>query len=530
MNQTILNTKKQVQFRTTRFVLLIIFILFALIPLISMFLNITLDNFQTVIFSEGFGEVLSNSLFSASISTLLSATLAYLLAVLTERTNLAHKNFFRIVFILPMLIPSISHGMGLVILLGNNGILTNLFNFHSGIYGLKGIILGSVLYSFPVAYLMFSDIMRYENSSPYEAAEVLGIPRIKQFKDIAFPYIKKPLISILFGLFTLIITDYGVPLMVGGKYRTLSIVMYQEVIGQLNFGKGAVYGLFLLLPAIVAFALDLKIKKDNNQSYITKQFSNNGNGNKISFTICTIISIIIFLPLLAFAAIAFFKKYPVDLNLTLNNFIGAINLNAGKYLLNSLLIAIVTALIGVSIAFITAYLSSRNSNHKTSKILHLLALSTAAIPGLVLGLSYVLTFKNSFIYGTFIILIIVNMIHFISSPYMMMYNSLAKINNNLEVVGEIMGINRLRMIKDVFIPMCKSTLLEMFSFYFVNCMMTISAVSFLSNAVNRPVSLLINQFEAQMQIEYAAVVSLMIFIANILVKYLIKKIQSSSKY
>lgn len=59
---------------------------------------------------------------------------------------------------------------------------------------------------------------------------------------ITVPYLRKPLISVIFAVFTMVVTDYGVPLIVGGKFSTIPVVMYQEVIGQLDFGKGAVYG------------------------------------------------------------------------------------------------------------------------------------------------------------------------------------------------------------------------------------------------------------------------------------------------
>ena len=91
----------------------------------------------------------------------------------------------------------------------------------------------------------------------------------------------------------------------------------------------------------------------------------------------------------------------------------------------------------------------------------------------------------------------VNLAHFFTSPYVMMYNSLTKINENLEAVGHTLGISRLRMIKDVFLPQSKATILEMISYFFINSMITISAVSFLATTSTRPVSLMINQFEAQ---------------------------------
>lgn len=103
----------------------------------------------------------------------------------------------------------------------------------------------------------------------------------------------------------------------------------------------------------------------------------------------------------------------------------------------------------------------------------------------------------------------------------MMYNSLGKLNGNLEAVGQTLGIGRLRIIKDVILPQTVPTLLEMFTYFFVNSMITISAVSFLSNAYTKPLSLMITQFEAQLLLEASAFVSFLIFAVNLLVKGLI---------
>ena len=78
------------------------------------------------------------------------------------------------------------------------------------------------------------------------------------------PYLRKPLISIIFATFTMIITDYGVPLMVGGKYMTLPVMMYQDVIGMLDFGKGSVIGMILLIPAFIACILDMANRDKGN--------------------------------------------------------------------------------------------------------------------------------------------------------------------------------------------------------------------------------------------------------------------------
>ena len=510
----------------TKLLLAAVFIALVFIPLTRMFMNMDAASFVKVIHAPNFIDSVLHSLTATLIATAITLVIAYLLAVCTERINIKGKGIFSVLFILPMLIPSISHGMGLIVLFGNNGMLTNLLGLNAGIYGLPGIVTGSVMYAFPVAYLMLADVMKYEDSTPYEAARVLNISPWRQFVQITLPYLRKPLISVVFATFTLIITDYGVPLMVGGKYTTIPVVMYQEVIGQLNFGKGAVYGCLLLVPAVVAFVIDLMNKDKGNSGYVIKPFEQNNHPAKkaAAYGLCTLISLCTVIPIASFIVLGFTKSYPSDMSATLHNVQRAINLRAGKYLVNSLTIAVMVSLLGVAVAFLTAYMSARMRS-KTSRFLHLSAITSTAIPGIVLGLSYVLTFKGSFIYGSIAILVMVNIVHFVSSPYLMMYNSLSKMNENLEGVGQTLGIGRAYLIRDVFLPSCSKTLLEMFSYFFVNCMMTISAVSFLATTSNKPVSLMINQFEAQTQLECAAVVSLAILAANLALKGIIHLIK-----
>ena len=199
-------------------------------------------------------------------------------------------------------------------------------------------------------------------------------------------------------------------------------------------------------------------------------------------------------------------------------------MGALKYLGNSLLIAVVVAVLGTALALFNAYLTARNKT-KLSYVLHLMSITSLAIPGLVLGLSYVMFFKKSPIYGTFAILFLVNSMHFFASPYLMAYNTFGKINENLEDVGSAIGISKWGIIKDVILPQSSGTILEMMSYFFVNCMMTISAVSFLANVSDKPLALMITQFEGQMQLECAAFVSLIILVVNILLKVIIHAIK-----
>ena len=512
---------------TAKLVLTVVFITLIFVPLGIMFAHMDGSSIRAVIQAPNFWLSICHSLTVAASTTVITLVLSLLLAKAVHRSNIRGKGVFEVLIVLPMLIPSISCGMGLIILLGNNGLLTNLFDLRHTVYGIHGIILGSVIFSLPVAYLMLSDVFRYEDLTPYEAAQILGIPKCRQFFAITLPYLSKPLIRAAFAVFTLVITDYGVPLMVGGKYTTLPVVMYQEVVGQLDFAKGSVYGCLLLIPAVAAFVIDLMYKDMGNSQYVTRQIQSKDSLGKTvwCYGCCIAASVAALLPILSFGVLVFASDYPNDLSWTFGNILRAFQLRAGKYWLNSVFIAFTVAALGSIIAFICAYLSARTRS-PLGRFLHLSTMTSAAIPGLVLGLSYVLAFRRTGLYGTLMILVLVNLIHFISSPYLMMFNSLSKINGNLESVAQTLRIGRLYMIRDILLPQCRNTLVEMFVYFFVNCMMTISAVSFLANAKIKPVSLMINQFEAQSQLECAAVVSLMILLTNLIMKamgYLLKK-------
>lgn len=507
---------KRRSFNMAKLLLAVFLVVSVILPLVRLLTSVSMDDVYSIIQSPQFGSMIANSLITTSITTLISVGLAWCLAWCVNRTNIRFKSIFSVLFTLPMLIPSISHGMGLVLVFGDNGLVTNWLGINIGLYGYKGIVMGSLLYSFPVAFLMLTDAFQYEDYTVYEAANVLGLSKTQQFISITIPNMKKTLISTIFAVFTLVFTDYGVPLVVGGKILTIPTYMYREVIGLLDFSKGAIIGVILLIPAVIAFLLDLKSDADGNSSTVTKQFviEKNAVRDGVAYAFCALVIFLISVPLAAFAYLSIVKQYPIDMSISMENIALAFELGVGGYLLNSLTIALVTALIGVAVIYLTAYLTARSEKTFSTMFLHLISMVSLAIPGIVLGLSYVVFFKGSWIYGTLMILVLVNMIHFFASPYLVAYNSLSKFNEKLEDVAAVMGINRVRMLLDVYMPCTMESMVEMFSYLFVNSMVTISAVSFLANFKNMPLALMIPQFDAQSLIEATAFISIIILMVN----------------
>ena len=520
--------KNNKTFRGAKVLVTAFLLVSVVLPLLQLIATIDPGDIMGIIRAPQFTSMIVNSLTTTLTATLIAVVLAWVLAWCVNRSNIKYKSIFSVLFTLPMLIPSISHGMGLVLLFGDNGLITNWLHINVGLYGFKGIVVGALLYSFPVAFLMLTDVFQYEDYTVYEAASVLGLSKLQQFLTITLPNMRRPLISVTFAVFTMIFTDYGVPLVVGGKMMTIPVYMYREVIGLLNFSEGAIIGLVLLLPAVIAFLLDLRSEESANASTVTKPFviEPNPARDRLCFGFCSLIVFLISIPLLAFAYLSVVRQYPIDMHLSLQNIRQAFQLGVGKYLLNSLTVALVTALFGMAVIYLTAYLTARSKKTFSTMALHLISMVSLAIPGIVLGLSYVLCFKGSPIYGTLIILVLVNTVHFFASPYLLAYNSLSLFNEKLEDVADTMGISRMRMLFDVYVPCTMETLVEIFSYLFVNCMVTISAVSFLANFKYMPLALMIPQFDAQSLIEATAFISVIILCVNIALKsvvYLIKK-------
>lgn len=495
---------------------LIFLIISVLFPIVKLFLSAKWINLGKLVSSDAFLISLKNSLFVTVISTFFSIVIAYVLAYSVNRVKVKFKNIFKLIFVLPMLIPSISHGLGLINLFGTNGLISRYFNFN--IIGPMGIILGSILYSFPVAFLMFDDGFKYIDNNMYYVSKSLNLTKFQIFKNVTLVYMKKSILSSVFAVFTMVFTDYGVPLAVGGKFNTLPVFLYKEVIGLLDFSKGTLIAVFLLIPAVISFLVDTFVKDYNNNDLENKEYY---SSNKIlSFVLkifIVLISIFVLIVIGSFIYYAMIDNVVLNNTLSLKHLKYVLNDNIDKFLLNSLIISFAVAVIGTFFAYLAAYNSARIKG-KLSRIIHFLSIISLAVPGIVLGLSYTLTFKHSFIYNTFVIIIICNIVHFIASPYLMAYNALLKVNDNYEVVASTLGISRFKIVKDVIVPCTKTTIMQMISYFFINSMITISAVTFLFNTSTMPLSLLINTYEGNMMLGEAAIVSLIILFVNLIVK------------
>jgi len=507
-------------------------VIFVFLPLLSLILNITGKDLSFVFKDRNFYASLFNSVKYTFISSCAATLLALIAAYLLSTSSVKHKNFYVTVLTLGMLVPTLSIGLGIRVMFGANGFLDRFLGLKVDGIGYLGLILGSIISSFPSTFLILYDALRYEDKGPYDAANIMGISRLSTFLRLTLPYLKVALISAFFASFTWIFSDYGIPMELAGKIKTLPMYLYNEVLSSFQYGRGAIAGIFLLIPSVISFLFDLAFKDNSSAEKQKKLLNPTRLFNIVTIVILCLLSLMLFLPQMSFVVLTFIKSYPNDMSFSLdslrNMFLGTYGLGIGQYVANSLALALLTGAIGTCFAYFLGYLAVRKSG-SLGKVVNLLSISTIAIPGIVLGIGYMFLFKGTagFFYGTLAILVAVNIFHFLGTPFLLAKNCLTKINKEYEVIGDTLGISRFKILLSVLIPNSYSTLIEMFSYYFLNSMITISAVAFLCTYSNQPLAILINSYEKTSNYEMQGAISVTILLVNVICRVVFNLIKST---
>lgn len=542
--------KKQSDFglkEATFIILIMLMIVFLIAPIIYLFMQAFLDksgefvglkNFSQYLLSESLIASLKNTILVSIISTATSLTLGLAFAYGLTRSNIKFKCILKYIAMLPLFAPTMMHAIGLVYLFGNQGLITNLLGINIPIYGPLGIVLAQVIYVFPQTFLMLYIALDSTDYRLYEASNAMGVNKISEFINVTIPSIKYSLISAGFVAFTLCFTDFGAPKVIGGNFNVLSIDVYKQIIGQQNMPMGATVSILLLIPAIISFIVTKKIEK-NQSSYINaKSTPYKIKKNKYRDTAFYIITVAISLGILSVMATVILSSlisvWPYDLSFTLENFSMKNSIDGIKPFINSIVMSMLTAAIGTAFVFLFAYLNEKVEKAPYLKSFsYFLSVLPMALPGLVLGISYVLFFNkmefkigntlyitNIFnsIYGTIFIMIACNVVHFFSVPFITATTAIKKVDKELDMVAKSMGINSASILKNVTIPLCLPAVLENFMYFFLNSMVTVSALIFIYTASSKVASISIVQLDDKGSTAQAAALAVMILITNMIVK------------
>jgi iron(III) transport system permease protein len=487
-----------------------------------------LANFAAFLSTPALSRSVGNSLTITAVSTAVTMVLAFAYAFAITRTGMPGKAAFKLAAQIPILAPSLLPGISLVYLFGNQGPLRGWLMGES-IYGPIGIVMGEVFYAFPHAMMILTVALSTADARLYEAAESLGAGPLRRFFSITLPGARYGLISAVFVVFTLIITDFGVPKVVGGQYNVLATDVYKQVVGQQNFGMGAVVGMVLLIPALLAFAADwigqrkqTALLSARSVPYVPPR---RPLGDTVMLVVCLVIGglLAVILGTAAFASLITYWPYDLTPSLKNYDFASVDDGGWGSYG-NSLILSAATAVIGTAVVFTGAYLVERGPGLKAIKlVVRLLAIMPLAVPGMVLGLAYIFFFNHPAnplggIYGTMAILVLCTVVHFYTVSHLTAATALKQLDGEFENVSASLKVPVWRTFFRVTVPLCLPAILDIAIYFFVNAMTTVSAIVFLYSPATKTASVAVLNMDDSGEIAGAAAMAMMIVYTSILVR------------
>ena len=508
---------------------------------------IGLSNFKEYFSNKNLLISLKNTFTISIASSIISLVLAFVYAYGVQRTTIRFKNIFKYIALMPLFAPTMMHGISLVYLFGRKGAVTTgffdklpQFAFDINLYGATGIIIAEVLYIFPQIFLVLNIALSTTDYRLYEAADMLGTSNFRKFFTITLPNMKYGMISSFIIAFILSFTDFGAPKVVGGNFSVLATDVYIKVVGQNNMSMGAVVSIILLIPSVVAFFIDQKIQKKQGVVLNAKSIPYTAKENKardIFFYIYTILICLFIISIFVTIFVsAFSKLWPYDLSFSLNNF-KFYDYNGGIeiFFKNSFILAVLSGIFGTFMTFMSAYLIEKKEKKTLKdKVIYFLSLVPLALPGMVIGISYIFFFNKSYftipflnisimnpfnsLYKTIWIMVLANVIHFYSISFLTANTALKKLDKEFERVSLSMGIPWYKTFSNVTFPMCLESILEIFFYYFVNSMVTISALVFLYTSSLNLLSIAVINLDDTGEIAKASAMSIVILLTNIIIK------------
>ena len=514
-------------------VLVAVFAIFLAVPAIRLLLKSFLGEdgltgayYLDVFSGKGFTTALGNSFAVSIVSALVAVGIAFVMAYIIHYTRLPRgfKRFVQAVATLPMFLPTITYGFAIIYSFGKQGLITRLLGHQFfDIYGFGGLLVGYVIYTVPVAFLLIHNTMGYVDKKTLVVSKAMGDGTLSTF----WIAILRPLLGTLAGAFIqaffLCFTDFGIPASVGGDYEVIATVLYNEMLGGVpDFNRGAVISVVMLLPSIVSILL-LRFLERYNIRYdrISDADLRRNPGRDTAWGLSgTVLAVLILCMFVVIFVVPLVERWPYQTGFTLEHFQEVFSDNELQTVyLNSLGMALATALFGTLAAYGAALITARSKLPGWCKqVIDAIALVTNTIPGMVLGLAFLFVFSGTSLQNTFPLMILCNIVHYFSTPYLMMKNSLSKMNAGWETTAMLMGDSWPKTILRVVTPNAAASLIETFSYYFINAMVTISALIFLAGARTMVLTTKIKQLQYINEYDQVFVLSLLILATNLIAK------------
>ncbi|MFW1774157.1 putative 2-aminoethylphosphonate ABC transporter permease subunit [Acinetobacter seifertii] len=450
---------------------------------------IGLENFYNYFASPALLSSVFNSVWVACTATVITVLLASIYAFALTNVNMKGKGFFKVVAFLPILAPSLLPSLALVYLFGKQGVLKPLLG-DIQIYGPIGILISYCFWLFPAILMLMMVSFRSVDQRLIEASLSLGKNIWKTHYHVTLPAIRYGLISASLVAFIYVLTDFGIPKVIGGSFNMMALDVYKQIIGQQNMSMGAVISILLLLPAVFVFIFDRIQSKQHArfQAFQAKPYVSvpNKKLEVILSLFCGLVSGSILLIIFTAVLASFIQSWPYDLSLTLAHYsFEYVDGGGWAAYFNSVRMAFFSTVVGTALIFMVALLTERFKAYPLIKnYVQALVLLPLAVPGLVLGIAYILFFNQqsnplNVLYGTMTILVISTIVHYYTVPHLTLTNAIKQIPLQLDQAAETLGTSKWKTFWKIYLPMCFPALCDVSVYVFVNAMTTVSAAIFL---------------------------------------------------
>jgi iron(III) transport system permease protein len=451
-----------------------------------------------------------NTLFLALLTATGTVIMGTMMALLAERSAGPRvQTPLRVVALLPIITPPFVVGLGLILLFGRAGVVNQFLEYAFGIqptrwfYGLFGIWIAQLFAFTPIAFMIMRGVVQGVAPSMEEAAQTLRANRFQTFMTVTLPLLKPGLANAFLVGFIESIADFGNPVVVGGQYSVLSTDIFFAIVGaQYDQGRAASLAWILTLFALAVFALQRGLLGKQNYTTVSGKGDAgipmalpDGVRRVLNFVVYPWLAFTVIVYLFAFAG-GFVQTWGRDYTLTLAHFKTAFGLEWGDFGLvwagtawNSLfttvklagLSAPMTATVGLLIAYLLARTEFRGQGW-----FEFIALLAFAIPGTVLGVSYILAFNVPPVELTGTGLIIVLCFMFRNLPVGVRAGTAAfkQLDKSLDEASLMLRASTFQTLRYVVLPLLKPALVAALVYSFVRAMTTVSAVIFLVTAEN----------------------------------------------
>ena len=485
------------------------------------------DNFVSYARTPALLGSLWNSLWVSGTVSLITVPLAFTFAYALSRSCMPFKALFRGITLIPLLAPSLLSAISLIYWFGNQGVLKSWMQGLgiAQIYGAPGIVLAECLAVFPHTLMILVTALSLSDARLYEVADAMGTSARRKFFTITLPGAKYGLISATLVTFTLVMTDFGIPKVIGGNFNVLATDVFKLVIGQQDFSRGAVVAILLLAPALLTFGVDNLVSRRQTAMLTARAVPYAPKAapayDRLMTLYCALVASLV-LAMLGMAVFASFASFwPYNLTPSWRHYrLGLLDAEVGDAFLNSLKMASATALFGTLLVFSGAYLLEKTKGmERLRALVRLLSVVPMAVPGLVLGLGYIFFFNApdnplGGLYRTLTLLTLCTIIHFYTTGHLTAVTALKGLDAEFEAVSASLKVPFYKTFWRVTLPVCAPSLLDIARYFFINAMTTISAVVFLYSPDTKVASIAILNLDEAGEIGAAAAMAVLIALTS----------------